>query len=93
MRDSGPVLLTGGTGFVGSHLASHFLRRGQLVHCLVRPSSNLQQLDWLNGEVRFHNYDGTTACVIRILQEVQPRCVFHLASMSIAVHSPIRSSR
>ena len=87
MRKNDSILLTGGTGFVGSHLASHFLRLNQSVHFLVRPNSNLKQLDWLNGAFHLHIYDGTTASVIRILQEVQPRCVFHLASVSMATHS------
>jgi nucleoside-diphosphate-sugar epimerase len=87
VRENDSILITGGTGFVGSHLTSHFLRLNQSVHLLVRPNSNLQHLDWLNGAFHLHIYDGTTASVISILQKVKPRCVFHLASVSTAEHS------
>lgn len=43
--DGSTVLVTGATGFIGSHLADALLARGCRVHCLVRQTSNLQWLD------------------------------------------------
>lgn len=40
------VLVTGGTGFVGSHLVEHLVRRGYRVRLLMRRSSSLR---WLEG--------------------------------------------
>jgi nucleoside-diphosphate-sugar epimerase len=39
------VLITGASGFIGSHLTDELLHRGCEVHCLVRKSSDLEWLD------------------------------------------------
>lgn len=38
------VLVTGGTGFIGSHLVERLVSAGRRVRCLVRPSSSLEFL-------------------------------------------------
>jgi dihydroflavonol-4-reductase len=45
------VLLTGGTGFVGGHLARALVEGGARVRCLVRPTSSRETLDGLDVEI------------------------------------------
>ncbi len=47
------VLLTGATGFVGSHLAEHLIKKGYEVRCLVRTSSNLRWIADLDVECHY----------------------------------------
>lgn len=51
MSDSRPpVLVTGATGFVGSHVVLKLLDRGERVRVLVRPKSSLKNLEGLSVE-------------------------------------------
>lgn len=45
------VLITGASGFIGSHLAAHLAARGNRVRCLVRRTSRLRYLRGLNVEL------------------------------------------
>ncbi len=60
------VFITGGTGFIGSHIVEEFCRQGIEVACLVRPTSNLDYLEELpvnlvEGDVR--NYSSIRKAV------------------------------
>lgn len=46
---TGPVLLTGGSGFLGSHIAEALASRGMPVRALVRPSSEVGHLSSVPG--------------------------------------------
>jgi nucleoside-diphosphate-sugar epimerase len=78
------VLVTGGTGFVGSHLVERLLRNGYAVTCLVR---DLQQLRWLEGmEVRLTKGDCTRPeSLAAAVQGVS--LVFHCAGLTKALRA------
>jgi 2-alkyl-3-oxoalkanoate reductase len=51
------VLVTGASGFLGSHVAEQLKRQGHSVRCLVRKSSNRTFLDKLGVELAFGAVD------------------------------------
>ena len=77
------VLITGGTGFIGSHLAEFLCRRGDEVSCLIRKTSNLR---WLKG-LPLHFYFGEVTNKESLREAVRDKeIVFHLASLTKAIH-------
>jgi len=78
------VLVTGGTGFVGSHLVERLLADGYEVTCLVR---DLQRLRWLEGlPVDLVQGDCTDpASLAAALQGVS--VVFHCAGLTKALRA------
>jgi uncharacterized protein YbjT (DUF2867 family) len=53
------VLVTGGTGFVGSHVCRALIARGYLPRLLIRPGSEDRIAEDLRGKVRFASGDIT----------------------------------
>lgn len=77
------VLITGYTGFVGSHLAEFLLERGDEVHGLYRWRSRFQNVAHLADRVHLVEGDiADAAAMHRVLAEVRPEWIFHLAAQS-----------
>lgn len=79
------ALVTGATGFVGSHLVRRLVRDGWQVHIVIRPASVLPQ-DPEFMRISAHVHDGTTDGMIHIVGESKPDVVFHLSSLFLAQH-------
>ena len=75
------ALVTGATGFVGSHLVRHLTDAGWTVHALVRAGSSAYR-----PVASIHVHDGSTEGLVEIVGAVRPDVVFHLASLFIGEH-------
>jgi nucleoside-diphosphate-sugar epimerase len=80
------ALVTGATGFVGSHLARRLVREGWEVHILIRLDSKVPSAIEFSQMTK-HIHDGSTSCMISCLEYSKPKVVFHLASLFVSEHS------
>lgn len=73
------VLVTGGTGFVGSHLVEALLRRGHDVTCLIRDPRRLR---WLEG-LKVRLATGDCSDPVSLAEAVRSaEAVYHVAGLT-----------
>jgi UDP-glucose 4-epimerase len=90
------VLITGGAGFIGSHLSDAYLERGDEVYIIDDLSTgSIDNIQHLKKHPRFH-YTIDTVQNYAVLAELVDTCdvVFHLAAavgVKLIVESPVRT--
>ncbi|RKY41006.1 MAG: GDP-mannose 4,6 dehydratase [Candidatus Makaraimicrobium thalassicum] len=77
------ALITGITGFVGSHLAEYLLNEGIEVHGIVRWRSKTENIDHIKKKLKLKQGDMRDSHSIEtVIKEVDPDYVYHLAAQS-----------
>ncbi len=90
------VLITGGAGFIGSHLADSYLQRGCEVYVIDDLSTGkIENIQHLKGNPKFH-YTIESVHNQPVTAELVDQCdvVFHLAAavgVRLIVESPVRT--
>lgn len=90
------ILITGGAGFIGSHLSEAYLQRGDEVFIIDDLSTgSIENVQHLKTDPRFH-YTIDTVQNVPVLAELIDRCdvVVHLAAavgVRLIVESPVRT--
>src|SRR6185436_16793152 len=90
------VLITGGAGFIGSHLSDACLNRGDEVHVIDDLSTgSIYNIEHLKSDRRFH-YTIDSVQNRRVTAELVDRVdvVFHLAAavgVRLIIESPVRT--
>ena len=90
------VLITGGAGFIGSHLSDAYLSRGDEVFVVDDLSTgSIDNIHHLKTHERFH-YTIDSVHNIPVVAELVDQCdvVFHLAAavgVKLIVESPVRT--
>jgi nucleoside-diphosphate-sugar epimerase len=76
-----PILVTGASGFIGSHLVRRLAGSGADVHVFLRSSSDTRRLGDITGRLERHAADLTDPASLRTaVLRVRPRTIFHCAS-------------
>lgn len=89
-------LITGGAGFIGSHLAEELIRRGDTVYVIDDLSTgNIENIEHLKKNQRF-NYVIDTIMNESVTAELVDKCdrIFHMAAavgVKLIVESPVRT--
>jgi nucleoside-diphosphate-sugar epimerase len=82
------ALITGVTGFIGSHLARRLIKDGWELHAIIRNSSKYDLIQDIKDSVHFHVYEGTIVSMKKVFDVGKPEIVFHLASLFLSQHKP-----
>jgi len=78
------ILITGITGFIGSHLAEHLLSNSTYkLYAIIRRKSNISYLD---KRITFFEYDSDVEKLISFFKNEKFDGIVHLASLFLATH-------
>ena len=75
------VLVTGGAGFIGSHLVNKLIEKGHKVIVIDNLSSGRKEN--LNPKVKFYKIDVRDKNIYKIFEKENPNVVFHLAAQPL----------
>lgn len=77
------ALITGITGFAGSHLAELLIKENVEVHGVQRWRSKNENIEHIKDKIHFHEADLLDAhSLYKVIDEVRPVFIFHLAAQS-----------
>lgn len=77
------ALITGITGFAGSHLTELLLQEGYSVFGTIRPRSKTENIDHVNGRLKLYDADVQDShSYYRVLSDIKPDYIFHLAAQA-----------
>lgn len=72
------ILVTGGAGFIGSHIVDALIKKGHRVSVVDNLSTGKQEN--INKEAKFYNIDICAPELNHVFREENPEAVFHLAA-------------
>ncbi|MCR4264111.1 MAG: GDP-mannose 4,6-dehydratase [Candidatus Roizmanbacteria bacterium] len=77
------ALITGITGFAGSHLAELLLKEGYEVYGTTRPRSKTEHIDHIRDQLTLFDADLVDShSLYTVLSDVKPDYIFHLAAQA-----------
>ena len=87
---TGTTIVTGGTGFIGTHLIDALIERGENVTVIDNLSTS--DLKYLHSDAKFINQDICDPEVTNLIKELNPKAIYHLAaqaSVAVSAREPL----
>lgn len=87
VQDLGKILITGSTGFIGSHLTRRLVEKGYEVGIIKRKNSNIWRIKDLVKKITIYETDlQDTDAVLKVVSHFRPNVIFHLATYYAVEH-------
>lgn len=82
------VLITGITGFVGSHLAEYYLKNGDEVYGTKKWRTDTTNIDHIGDRIKWKKCDIEDSHIVyNVVRSIEPDVIHHLAAMSFVPDS------
>lgn len=82
------ILISGINGFVGSHLAELYLKKGFKVHGTIRQKSDLDNIEHIKDQLKLHYCSITDSHGVReVIESNDFKYIHHLAAISLVPYS------
>ena len=81
------IFITGGTGYIGSHLCRRLLKDGHKLHVLKKQDEEIDYLEGIDEGYELYIYDGTLNSVREVFLDNEIDIVFHLAAYITGDHT------
>lgn len=88
------ILVTGGAGFIGSHLVDRLIKEGNKVIIIDNLSTGKKEN--LNKKAEFYKVDICSPKIFKIFQKEKPEFLFHLAALPrvpLSIEAPVLTSK
>lgn len=81
-------IITGATGYIGSHVLKHLLSKGWEIHVVADPKFGYSAIEDVRSQIDIFEYNGEINSLITYFQKVNADVVFHLAAAVITNYKP-----
>ncbi|RGM44913.1 MULTISPECIES: NAD-dependent epimerase/dehydratase family protein [Bacteroides] len=81
-------IITGATGYIGSHLVKYLLEQGWEVRIISQPEFGYANIEDVKDKIHIFEYDHDINSLINYFRSVNAEVVFHLAAAVITDYKP-----